>query len=899
MLGRTSAQSVTLIVAFGALLAGSAEAGVDEWTHHGPWGSNPEALAIDPASPETLYVGLSRGGVTKSTNGGDSWSPVGTGLDPLASIDGLAIDPHATATVFAQADDRLYKTTDGGAHWTPIENLEARWPVAFDPQTPGTVYAVSFGDDGLLRSTDGGATWTAADTGLPQNPTVLQLAIDPQTPTTLYAATAEQGVYKSIDGGTTWTASSNGLGAFVEPTALVIDPQTPSTLYTAGCCNGELYKSTDGGASWALSNQGLSFDNSVVLAIDPSTPTTVYAGTNDTFEESIGSVYKSLDGGATWSLTEFGPAFRVLAVDPSAPGTVYAATTPDGVLRSTDGGATWESINQGIANTQVSSLVIDAQAPYTLYAGAFANNVHRSVDRALTWAAAENGVDGFYGIPALAVDPQNPLVVYAGIEFIGGTVFKSLDGGVSWDVSDVGLEGFAVQSLAIDPASPATVYAGTVNGGVYKSTDFGTSWVTFANELENGSAYALAIDPRDPQTLYAGTVDGIYKSTDGGVTWAASNAGIPSQVFLPQIVSLVLDPSNPDVVYAGGEGGAYKSTDGAANWVQLDLFADLNALAIDPQIPSILYAGGRDGAWRSTDGGATWAAFDAGLAGHWVLSLAVDPGDPTYVYAGTANGGVFVRRVISEQPILGLHGGRFQASVTWRDFGGEVGSGNVAAVLTESTGGTELRSQDSAVAQFFDPDNWEQLIKVLDGRAFNDHYWVFLASATDVGLTTTVTDTACGDVQIYENPLGQDASAVTDTTAFPGCASPLPASCAPGDGVFCLGEDGRFQVEPVWRDFANQTGPGNQAVIPTTGLAKSDDSGLFYFFSDTNWELLVKVLDGCGINDHYWVFTAGTTDVEYTLTVTDTQTGQVQTYGNALGEDAVTVTDTAAFATCP
>ena len=72
-----------------------------------------------------------------------------------------------------------------------------------------------------------------------------------------------------------------------------------------------------------------------------------------------------------------------------------------------------------------------------------------------------------------------------------------------------------------------------------------------------------------------------------------------------------------------------------------------------------------------------------------------------------------------------------------------------------------------------------------------------------------------------------------------------------------------------------------------------------WFFAADNWEMLIKVLDGCGLNQNYWVFAAATTNVEYTLTVTDTMTGQEVSYFNPLGQAASAITDTAAFATCP
>jgi ELWxxDGT repeat protein len=122
--------------------------------------------------------------------------------------------------------------------------------------------------------------------------------------------------------------------------------------------------------------------------------------------------------------------------------------------------------------------------------------------------------------------------------------------------------------------------------------------------------------------------------------------------------------------------------------------------------------------------------------------------------------------------------------------------------------------------------------------------------------------------------------------------SALTALCVADEEKLCLG-GGRFRLEVEWRDFDGDTGSGH--VVPHFAA----DSGLFYFFDPDNWEMLVKVLDGCGFNDHYWVFSAATTNVEYTLRVTDTARGVTREYHNPLGVAAAAVTDTAAFATCP
>lgn len=102
----------------------------------------------------------------------------------------------------------------------------------------------------------------------------------------------------------------------------------------------------------------------------------------------------------------------------------------------------------------------------------------------------------------------------------------------------------------------------------------------------------------------------------------------------------------------------------------------------------------------------------------------------------------------------------------------------------------------------------------------------------------------------------------------------------------------RFRVELVWQNFEGGSGNGQLAV-------RSEDSAVFYFFDPLNWEVLVKVLDACHFNDFYWVFAAATTNLEYTLTVTDIQTGIVRQYSNPLGTPSPAVTDTTAFDTCP
>jgi predicted esterase len=143
---------------------------------------------------------------------------------------------------------------------------------------------------------------------------------------------------------------------------------------------------------------------------------------------------------------------------------------------------------------------------------------------------------------------------------------------------------------------------------------------------------------------------------------------------------------------------------------------------------------------------------------------------------------------------------------------------------------------------------------------------------------------------------GYPASTFSDGFAFllgkSRPAPPPPGLCVPDDFTLCL-FDGRFAVRVTWTDFGGQSGPGR--VTP----AQSRESGLFFFFSPDNWELQVKVLDGCAINQRFWVYAAASTNVGYNLVIQDLLAERDVAYQNPVGRVAVTITDIGALATCP
>ena len=116
--------------------------------------------------------------------------------------------------------------------------------------------------------------------------------------------------------------------------------------------------------------------------------------------------------------------------------------------------------------------------------------------------------------------------------------------------------------------------------------------------------------------------------------------------------------------------------------------------------------------------------------------------------------------------------------------------------------------------------------------------------------------------------------------------------CRTDGDTLCLASE-RFRIDLDWVDFVGERGRGRVVQEQT------DDSGLLWFFQPDNWEMLVKIVDGCGFNGHHWVFAAATTNVGYRLTVTDTESGEIRTYDNPVGTLAPAISDITAFATCP
>ncbi len=256
--------------------------------------------------------------------------------------------------------------------------------------------------------------------------------------------------------------------------------------------------------------------------------------------------------------------------------------------------------------------------------------------------------------------------------------------------------------------------------------------------------------------------------------------------------------------------------------------------------------------------------------------------------AATGGGGTVVEKATRLD--LGP-GGRYRVTVSWRDFQGRRGSGQVVP-------GTP--SSDAGLFYFFNPNNWELLVKVLNGCTVNNRVWVYVSATTNVEFTLRVEDAITHQVKTYTNPLGRLAPAITDSNAFAICNS-VPADTAPPPverasareerthAVSMLLRNNRFQVTVNWRTISGSTGA---ARVVHFG---SNDSGIFYFFNPNNWEMLVNLLDGCAVNGNYWLFAAAATDVRYDVTVRDLITLQSKQYSKSTFGPAPVLSDVGAL----
>jgi len=901
---------VVLALAAAFLLASPISAGIGRWSGSGPWVADVRSVAPSPHFRDVLAVGTHEA-IWRSVDDGATWiRTLHMSGQPFRL---LVWSPSEANTLFAgNRSSFLFVSHDLGWSWSQIAMPGAVLDLSFSPTDPRVMTAAleaTPGDCGvcpdtpnrLARSMDGGFTWVpfAEETS---GVDYFAVAVDPRDPSILYLGSSSS-IWKTTDDGAHWQDITPAATESPFRDLALIDQNV-----LAGGDAG-LFKSHDGGIHWRHvegSPEGIRH-----FAPHPINHRLLLAAT-------ASGLYRTTDLGETWDrVRDFGGSVASwdARFDPLRPRRVLAATSGDGLLRSEDQGTSWQILDISQSGylhdgypARIRDLITTPGPPVTLYAATASGGVFASTDGGRSWRQRNRGL-GTGSVSSLAAAPSDGRALYA--SSLGG-FYRTFDGGATWSKgSDDSLRDFG--RAWVDPQSPRHLFL-FAGRSVFESVDAGDTWAVVPGLPAGPRPRGLAMDPQNPQSVYLLFEDRLEISRDGGLTWVHDNSGLPEF----GLESLSIAPDRPSVLYLTDLLDAvYKSTDRGQTWNLLveNLCAGSCQFLREVRAATAerLVAVGYERILLSHDGGTTWTTIPETLD---AVDLALHPWAPSTLFVSGSDH--FVERTEVNCDATGSRcfaDGRFLLEMGWHDFSGGRGLANALP----------LPSADSAVLWFFRPDNWEVLAKVIDGRNFNHRYWVFAGAATNVETVLRVTDTESGRARSYYNPSGQTAASLNDIEAFPETPTspvsgpvieeviplaPSPAAerrpgfdpgavgqpCVPSDEVLCFLE-GRFQVEARWSDFYGQSGAARVVPIPD-GFPAQDDSGLLWFFAPENWELLVKVIDGCGFNGHHWIFTAATTNVGYTLTVTDRSTGEVIEYSNPLGQSAPTVTDIEALEGC-
>jgi len=589
---------------------------------------------VNGSSPEIIYA-LARQNyfvpdsrIYKSVDSGNSYQDITFQLIPLFNdqdvyifqIDNSATNPNI---LYVATSIGIFKTEDGGDSYISCDLRDMCITcLTIDPQNINVIFAGTK-ENGLFKSSDGGNIWTSVNHGI--NSTQINcITVDPINNKKIYACTAPATIYESIDGGMTWIE----LSSIINPSRLVINPIETNILYIlAGEYGLSPYKSIDGGLTWSYIEVGWPFVSTLIVSSDA--PARIYAGTPN-------GICTSIDSGNHWECKgDMFPNNRDVAsfaLDPHNTSVLYAGTSGGGIFKSADGGDSWVKSDKGLEASFTWKVALDPSNDHIIYAGTNGGGLYKSENNGLDWQMknqADAGV-AVWNIFDMAFDPTNPSTMYIGSGCCKG-MFKTEDSGNTWQ--ELGTFSF-VETLAIDPLNSSTLYA---NGS--KSLDGGNTWFSSCPETI-GKINKIAIDPTRPSNIYLITSNSeIFRSNDGGLSWARKDIPIPNSAKDNYHCTVALDSQTPDTIYAGLK-GIYQSEDGGNTWVCKGLEEDcILEILVDPGNPDVVFAGSlRNGVYRSNNRGDTWESFSDGMNSSTVLSLAIIQQPTWTIYAGTTIG---------------------------------------------------------------------------------------------------------------------------------------------------------------------------------------------------------------------------------------------------------------------
>jgi photosystem II stability/assembly factor-like uncharacterized protein len=297
----------------------------------------------------SICIGTIGSGAWLSTNSGDTWKRVQSGFWSESRIYGLTVHPTEPRTIFAGADDGIYKSTDGGQNFTQLDspmNSRDVWKIAIDPSNPDIIFAGTR-PAALYRSKDGGKSWTQLAVDMVDEcpnvriPRVTALVVDPSNPKIIWAGVEVDGVRRSLDGGDTWTRIEEGVP---DPDIHDVTININGSRKVLTTTPHEIFASTDAGESWTpLGIDGrfqLPYCRALTQKIDD--PKTLFIATGDGAIGCAGAIQRSRDGGSRWETLK-------LPVEPNSPIWTFAVhpANPDRIVTCSHYGELYTTENAG------------------------------------------------------------------------------------------------------------------------------------------------------------------------------------------------------------------------------------------------------------------------------------------------------------------------------------------------------------------------------------------------------------------------------------------------------------------------------------------------------------------------------------------------------------------------
>jgi hypothetical protein len=587
-----------------------------------------------------MYAGAASGGVWKTTDGGASWTPL-TDLMANIAVSALAMDPTNANVLYAGTGEGVFAHPGG-----QLENGGGQAPRGA----------------GIFKTTDAGSTWTSiGGTAASSDFHFVNDLVVSTDGARVYAATGT-GIMRSLDGGASWTkvldaADVHGCFDVVSRTDVAA-----ADVVVAACgtfAPGTVYRNLDAGGSgtWSpvLSEAGMGRTS---LAIAPSNQTVMYAlsasTSSGTYGDGLHAVFRSVNGGATWSAT-------VRNTDPVKLNTVLLSNAVFAFFTDCGFGATNQFINQGWYDNVIA---VDPADPNRVWAGGV--DLFRSDDGGANWGMASHWWGTNPRVPEYAHADQHRIVFHPGYNGSSNqTMWVGNDGGVfrtnsaratvatgstapcipgNGDLAWQDLNhGYRVTQFYDGVSYPdgQTYFGGTQDNGTVRGTDGGgqNAW----NEILGGDGGSVAVDPTNTNVLYAeNTGLSIQKSTTGGGGWSDASSGISDAGF-QFIAPFELDPSANQRLWAGGF-HIWRTGNGAASWTRASNSTpgalSVSAIGIAPTDPNRVLVGMGDGFIARPPGGT--GALSTTSSTIWnsvrpragyVSSLAFDPVDADIVYA--------------------------------------------------------------------------------------------------------------------------------------------------------------------------------------------------------------------------------------------------------------------------